>query len=195
MGQRDPRPRHRAGLIGITTHLDAMNLPPWLEAELRSDHAGETGAVLIYRGILAVSRDPSVHDFAVRHMATEQGHLRLIEQVLPAPRRSTLLPLWRVAGWLTGALPALFGRRAVFATIDAVESFVDHHYQQQIDRLDAAGSHPALRAMLAQCQEEEVHHRDEARGLGDGPPGPLLRLWLAMVDGGSKAAVAAARRI
>ena len=172
-----------------------MNLPPWLEAELRSDHAGETGAVLIYRGILAVSRDPSVRDFATRHMATEQGHLRLIEDELPASRRSALLPLWRVAGWLTGALPALFGARAVFATIDAVESFVDHHYQQQIERLDAEGTHPALRAMLARCQDEEVHHRDEARGLGVGAPGALLRLWIAMVDGGSKAAVAAAKRV
>ena len=38
--------------------LPLRDLPAWLEAELRSDHAGETGAVLIYRGILAFSRDP-----------------------------------------------------------------------------------------------------------------------------------------
>ncbi len=169
--------------------------PAWLEAELRSDHAGETGAVMIYRGILAVSRDAGVRDFAQRHMATEQGHLRLIEEVLPAAKHSVLLPVWRLAGFLTGALPALFGPRAVFATIDAVESFVDHHYQQQIDRLDAERSHPTLRAMLARCQEEEVHHRDEARGLGTAPPGLVLRLWTGMVDAGSKAAVMAARRI
>ena len=174
--------------------LPLRDLPDWLEAELRSDHAGETGAVLIYRGILALSRDAAVRDFAARHMTTEEGHLRLIEQVLPPARRSALLPIWRVAGWFTGALPALFGPRAVFATIDAVESFVDHHYQQQIDRLDAERSHPALRAMLARCQEEEVHHRDEARALGDSPPGLVLRAWVAMVDAGSKAAVAAAKR-
>jgi demethoxyubiquinone hydroxylase (CLK1/Coq7/Cat5 family) len=36
--------------------------------------------------------------------------------------------LWRVAGWLTGALPALFGRAAVLRTIDAVETFVEGHY-------------------------------------------------------------------
>ena len=34
-------------------------------------------------------------------------------------------------GWLTGAL-LLFGRKAIFATIEAVETFVDHHYAQQI---------------------------------------------------------------
>jgi ubiquinone biosynthesis monooxygenase Coq7 len=179
----------------LPPRIDAPPLPAWLDAELRSDHAGETGAVMIYRGILAVSRDPGVRDFATRHRATEQGHLALIEAVLPPARRSRLLPLWRIAGWLTGALPALAGPRAVYATIDAVESFVDHHYQQQIDRLDAEGGHPALRAMLARCQEEEVHHRDEARGLAAAPPGPLLRGWAWMVGAGSAAAVAAARQV
>ena len=155
--------------------IDAASLPPWLVAELRSDHAGEAGAVMIYRGILAISRDAGVRAFAARHMATEQGHLDLIEAVLPIRMRSRLLPAWRLAGWLTGALPALFGPRVVYATIDAVETFVDHHYQQQIDRLDAEGRLPDLRAMLVRCQEEELHHRDEARGLGPGAPGLLLR--------------------
>ncbi|MCZ8149187.1 MAG: demethoxyubiquinone hydroxylase family protein, partial [Roseomonas sp.] len=98
-------------------------IPDWLVRELRSDHAGETGAVMIYRGILAVSRDPGVRDFAARHGATEQGHLDLLEQLLPPAQRSRLLPIWKVAGFLTGALPALFGPRAVHVTIDAVESF------------------------------------------------------------------------
>jgi ubiquinone biosynthesis monooxygenase Coq7 len=171
------------------------NYPDWLVAELRSDHAGETGAVMIYRGILALCRDPDVRHFAERHMATEQGHLRLLEEVLPPARRSRLLPIWRVAGWLTGAIPALFGPRAVYATIDSVESFVDHHYQQQLDRLDAEHIFPELRAMLAKCQEEEIHHRDEARDLHGGMVGTLLRAWGAIVGAGSEAAVAAARRV
>ncbi|WP_337877038.1 demethoxyubiquinone hydroxylase family protein [Elioraea sp.] len=175
---------------------DRASLPPWLVAELRSDHAGETGAVMIYRGILAVSRDPAVRDFAERHKATEQGHLDLLDALLPPSDRSRLLPLWRLAGWLTEALPALFGPRAVFATIDAVESFVDHHYQAQIDRLDAERILPGIRALLEQCRIEEVHHRDEAREAGEGPRyGAALRLWGRIVGAGSAAAVAAARRI
>lgn len=175
---------------------DRSALPPWLVAELRSDHAGETGAVLIYRGILAVSRDPAVRDFAERHKATEQGHLDLLDDLLPPRDRSRLLPLWRVAGWLTGALPALFGARAVFATIDAVESFVDRHYQAQIDRLDAERILPEIRALLEHCRLEEVHHRDEAREAGEGPRyAAPLRLWGRIVGAGSAAAVAAAKRI
>lgn len=169
--------------------------PDWLVAELRSDHAGETGAVMIYRGILALCRDAPLREFAERHMATEEGHLRLLEEVLAPSERSRLLPMWRVAGWLTGAIPALFGPRAVYATIDAVESFVDHHYQQQLDRLDAEGIHPEIRALLAHCQEEEIHHRDEARELHGGGTGLLLRAWGWIVGSGSAAAVVAAKRI
>jgi ubiquinone biosynthesis monooxygenase Coq7 len=173
----------------------AEPLPRWLAAELRSDHAGESGAVCIYRGILALSRDPALRDFASRHRATEAQHLVLIEAVLPAAQRSLLLPIWRLAGWLTGALPALFGPRAVYATIDAVESFVDHHYRQQIDRLDAERIRPGLRATLEQCRIEEVAHRDEARGAGDPRPGRLLRGWAWLVGAGSAAAVSAAKRV
>lgn len=171
-----------------------QSIPSWLVAELRSDHAGETGAVMIYRGILAFCRDASLRDFAARHMETERGHLRLLEEVLPPAQRSRLLPVWRIAGWLTGALPSLIGPRAVYATIDAVESFVDHHYQQQIDRLDAERSHPAIRAMLARCQEEEVHHRDEARQAHGGMVNAALRGWSGLVGAGSAAAVMAAKR-
>jgi ubiquinone biosynthesis monooxygenase Coq7 len=180
----------------IVTHI-APNAPPfpaWLIAELRSDHAGEAGAVRIYRGILAVTKNPALRAFAANHGATEQTHLDLIETLLPPAQRSRLLPLWHIAGWLTGALPALFGPLAVYATIDAVETFVDHHYQQQIARLDAGKSHPAIRALLENCRQDEVHHRDEARGLAQ-PAGVILKLWCRMVAAGSEAAVGAARRI
>ena len=44
--------------------------------------------------------------FAQSHIKTEAEHLALIEQWLPSDRRSLLLGPWRLAGWLTGALPA-----------------------------------------------------------------------------------------
>jgi len=150
--------------------------------------------VWIYRGVLAVSRDPALRRFALRHGETERRHLARIEAVLPRPHHSRLLPLWRLAGWLTGALPALAGPRAVHITIDAVESFVDRHYTQQIDRLRAEGGDPALLALLEECRADEIHHRDEARGLHGGRPGPAGRLWARLVGSGSALAVAAARR-
>lgn len=168
---------------------------PGLVGDIRSDHAGETGAVMIYRGILAGCRDPAVRAFATQHLATEEQHLVLMDALLPARERSVLLPIWRVAGWLTGFLPALVGSRAVYATIDAVETFVDHHYEEQIVKLSADGPGGALRALLISCQADEVHHRDEARALDETRHGVLLRAWSWAVGFGSASAVSAARRI
>ena len=192
-----------ANLPGMSTTqnfgaTDLAALAPGVEGligDIRSDHAGETGAVMIYRGILAAARDPAVRAFATEHMATEQNHLDLLDALLPPGQRSVLLPIWRVAGFLTGFLPALVGSRAVYATIDAVETFVDHHYEEQIRKLPTTGPGGALRATLIQCQADEVHHRDEARDMQTAPHGALLRGWAWMVGAGSKAAVSAARRI
>lgn len=170
-------------------------MPQWLQQELRSDHAGEYGAVMIYRGVLAVSRDESVRQFAEHHLLTEQKHLALMDTLIPASGRTRLLPVWRVMGWLTGALPALLGRQAVFATIEAVETFVDHHYEQQVVRLNPQGEYGAIRQVLVDCQADEVSHRNEATLLASPNRSWLLRLWCAMVGSGSAAAVVVAKRV
>ena len=118
-----------------------------------------------------------------------------MEDIIPHHHRTRLLPIWRVMGWLTGAIPALFGRQAVFATIEAVETFVDHHYEQQIVRLEPGGKFDALRQMLADCQADEVSHRDEAAKLALPTRSVLMRLWSYVVGAGSAAAVVAAKRI
>jgi len=181
--------------------------PPALQRELRTDHAGEAGAVMIYRGVLAVARDATVRQFAQHHLATEARHLALIEGVVPPAGRSRLLALWRVAGWLTGALPACLGPRAVYATIEAVETFVDHHYATQLAQIDALlPGAPApeqerlrtLRALLADCREDELAHRDDARArrgaaARSGPAAWAGRAWVAVVGAGSAGAVRVSR--
>lgn len=179
-----------------TAHrAELEEMPRWLVQELRSDHAGETGAVAIYHGIEAVSRNEAVRSFAARHRATEQGHLELMEAIVAPAHRSRLLPLWRLAGWVTGALPALFGPRAVFVTIDAVETFVDAHYSAQIDALDRLGDRPALREILARCRDDELEHRDDARQAAGPDQGAVARAWSWVVGFGSNLGVAVARRL
>lgn len=188
--------------ITLLLDLPALTraLPGMLE-DLRSDHAGEAGAVMIYRGILAGTRDPALRRFAGDHLKTEQRHLEIMESLIPATARSLLLPLWRVAGWITGFLPALAGKHAVYATIASVERFVVTHYEEQIRRLSVEGSAGALRATLEACQLDEAHHRDEAEALDGVEPrgGPILgaalRLWTVLVGLGSRYAVMAARRL
>ena len=192
----------RPGMQRLAARLDAVGdgmYPRWLERDLRSDHAGESGAVAIYRGILAVSRCVRVREFAQRHMASEQRHLRTMELHLPPARRSKLLLLWRAAGFATGALPAIFGPRAVYITIEAVETFVDQHYLGQIERIDEMhdpeGRMVALREDLQACRLDEIAHRDEASSAGPSGRGWLARIWATTVAIGSMAGVAIARRI
>jgi ubiquinone biosynthesis monooxygenase Coq7 len=171
-------------------------LPSEVVADLRTDHAGETGAICIYQGVLQFARDPELRAFAQRHLATEQAHLHQIEAWLPRADRSRLLPVWRLAGWLTGAIPALLGPRAVYATIEAVERFVDQHYEEQVRRLEAHPELRSLRQTLLDCQGDEVAHRIEAAAArGPGKPATLLRVWCWLVDVGSKGAVAVCRHI
>jgi ubiquinone biosynthesis monooxygenase Coq7 len=171
-------------------------LPSWVFADLRTDHAGEVGAVCIYQGVLRFALDPALRSFAEHHLITEQKHLRLISAWLPLSRHSRLLPIWRFAGFLTGALPALFGPRAVYATIEAVETFVDHHYDQQVRALESQPAFNELRQTLLDCQADEVAHRDEAAASrGPDRSSVLLQAWCAMVGAGSKAAVALIRFI
>jgi ubiquinone biosynthesis monooxygenase Coq7 len=159
---------------------------------------------MIYRGILAITGDAAVRSFAQGHLATEAAHLAAIEQLLAPRYRSRLLPLWRGAGWLTGALPAWVGPRAVYATIEAVETFVDHHYTEQIesiDRLDPGRAHAALqalRAYLHSFRADEIDHREDAAARFDrhaSPPSTMLRLWIWAVGAGSRGAVKICRWI
>jgi 3-demethoxyubiquinol 3-hydroxylase len=188
----------RPQMQGMAQAFEAPRVAKELVGDLRSDQAGEMGAVWIYRGLLSVSRDAGVREFAKRHLATEQSHLDNINAVLPWPQRSRLLPLWRVAGFITGAIPPLFGQRAVYATIGAVETFVDQHYQHQIDKLQGRPEHAQLLDLLQQCQKDECEHRDESlnqKALVAKPAGWLLKAWCKLVGKGSSIAVELAKRI
>jgi ubiquinone biosynthesis monooxygenase Coq7 len=176
--------------------VPGQQLPPQVIADLRTDHAGEVGAVCIYKGVLMFCRDAALRDFAARHLATEQIHLKQVKEWLPPAHYSRLLPVWRLAGFLTGALPALFGPRAVYATIESVETFVDHHYEEQVQALQSQPELVHLRQTLQACQADEISHRDEAaQARGSFKMGFFLRMWCAMVARGSRHAVAVCRHI
>ena len=204
--------------------------PTWLREELRSDHAGETGACYIYRGALGAMELRSysskklssvlgiqtfcpyhslttqkAYTFSKRHLETEEAHLKLMEKLVPPSERSKLLPMWKLAGFTLGILPVLASptsTRAFFATIAAVETFVEKHYVGHIEPLEMDGSKPELVRLLRfvllriplvaklsfdfssrvsmapffrHCCDEEVGHKDEASEAADseGECGPI----------------------
>ena len=107
-----------------------MKICPWLVGEIRSDHAGETGEIWFYRGVLAVTRDAEVRDFAERHIETEMKHLELLEGWLSL--NELLFCLGGKWGVISGALLALFEATSTYSTVEVVEAFVVRRYGAQI---------------------------------------------------------------
>lgn len=175
--------------------LQTLPLGPDDIRDLRSDHAGEAGAVQIYRGILAISRNEVVRAFAREHLATEQRHLAFFEGWLTPGARSHALPVWKTAGWVLGATAALFGPACVFRTINAVETFVDDHYRAQIEVMGRDERLADLCAVLERFREDEVAHRDDAAQRASESPGRLARAWSWIIGAGSELGVAVARRV
>jgi ubiquinone biosynthesis monooxygenase Coq7 len=184
----------------VETVTQTYRLPREIRAQLRASHAGEFGAVWIYRGILLVNTlrgDKALASFAKEHMATEKEHLAAYEEIIHEYRGSFLLLLWAVAGFLTGALPALFGRNWVYYTIFCVESFVDKHYREQLQMFDVQNAPliVSFRASMRSFHADEVHHRDEALSAMSRRPSALMRLWGKLIGMGSSVAVKIAQVI
>ena len=175
--------------------FETLPLSPELISDLQSDHAGEAGAVAIYRGMLDVSRDIAVRRFALKHIRTELRHLHFFEHWLPHRHHSRLLFLWRAAGWLLGAVSALFGRQAVFRTVAAVETFVEKHYRAQIESMQSVPGLEPLVAVLQDFCAEEVHHCSDASARLTDSAGVLANAWTAVIAAGSILGVRVARRI
>jgi len=177
--------------------LNYADLP--LEAadvrDLRSDHAGEHGAVAIYIGMLDVTGDAGLRRFARRHLLAESRHLKFFQRFLPASGKSRLLPVWWLAGWLLGAGSALIGPRAAYRTVAAVEEFVERHYNAQIESMRERPGLDELSSRLAQFCADEVHHREDALRHGATEASIVGRLWSALIGGGSALGVLVARRV
>ena len=112
---------------------------------LRVDHAGEYGAVAIYKGQLAVfgrQHGRERINGQLEHMAAqEQEHLDAFDRLLVQNRvRPTALsPVWNAAGFALGAATALLGEKAAHACTEAVETVIEEHYGDQVAELEAAG--------------------------------------------------------
>jgi ubiquinone biosynthesis monooxygenase Coq7 len=165
---------------------------------LRVDHAGELGAVHIYRGQRAVLAGAAGKDRISEQLAHTQAqearHLARFDELLTAHRvRPTLMtPLWRAAGFALGAGTALIGERAVHACTEAVESVIEAHYAEQIAEI--ADRDPSLAAELSGFRDDELAHRDEAlaEGAREAPGYPVLA---AVIRAGCRVAIAISERV
>lgn len=146
---------------------------------IRVDQAGEFGATRIYEGQLAVMGDRGPHSAEIRHMAAQEAEHRARFDALLVKRgvRPTALhPFWSAAGYALGAGTALLGPEAAMACTAAVETEIEKHYSDQLDRLEATGADPELAEMIEAFRAEEREHLDSAiaNGAERAPAYPLL---------------------
>jgi ubiquinone biosynthesis monooxygenase Coq7 len=165
---------------------------------LRVDHAGEYGAVQIYRGQRAIfDRAKGREGVAATLKDMEEGeaaHLKTFDRLLAERRvRPTLLaPVWNAAGFALGAATALMGEKAAMAATAAVEDVIEKHYAEQAEELRE--TEPALAETVAAFRDDELGHKATAEALGaEAAPGyPLMR---AIIGAGCRIAIRLSEKV
>ena len=165
---------------------------------LRVDHAGEYGAVAIYRGQRAVfDRLPHKTQIAAEIAEMEAGeeeHLKTFDRLLAerGVRPTLLAPLWNAAGFGLGAATALMGEKAAMAATAAVEDVIEKHYGEQADALSA--DEPEIAATVRQFREDELGHKATAEQAG-AADAPGFEALSAVIRAGCRAAIRIAEKV
>ena len=140
-------------------------MKPTTEAMIRVNHAGEYGAVRIYKGQLAALKNSSQAPL-IQHMESqEKEHLQLFTQLIHERqiRPTVLQPLWHVGGFMMGYLTGLLGENAAHACTVAVEEVIEGHYEEQLQQLSIDPAEADLTAIIKRCQADEVAHKQTAQ--------------------------------
>lgn len=130
---------------------------------LKVNHAGEFGAVNIYRSQLFISKIfmkdlvPVIEDF----LTDEKRHLDIFWSEIKRRNGVKCKSYWLcgIGGYVMGFVSALMGRRGIMACTWAVENVVVNHLQNQITYLQAKDDIEALKTVEA-ILEDEQNHRD-----------------------------------
>jgi ubiquinone biosynthesis monooxygenase Coq7 len=131
---------------------------------LKVNHAGEYGAIRIYRAQIWVARRlyPDVVAFLEETLAHEINHCAMFRSAMPQrrarPCRATVL--WGNGGLILGFLTALMGREGIWICTAAVEGAVHKHLDDQLFFL--RDKDPELHALIDAIQAEELHHLNYA---------------------------------
>jgi len=129
---------------------------------MKVDHAGEHGAICIYRAQIWFARWRAPEMVGeLRHFLThERRHLALFGAELErrGRRRCRSFHFCGLGGFILGAVTGLIGRRAIAATTVAIETVVLRHMHEQMAEL--AVSDPAAAATLRNVIADEQEHHD-----------------------------------
>tara|TARA_R110002167_G_scaffold3743_17_gene18194 strand:- start:355 stop:933 length:579 start_codon:yes stop_codon:yes gene_type:complete len=127
---------------------------------LRVNHGGEHGAISIYGVQIAVARlrAPDLLPFLREALDHERSHRRRFRELMPTreAKPCRMMWIWGVGGGVLGLVTGLFGREAVLACTQAVETTVHRHLDDQIRW--ASGRDDDLRRVIDDIRLEEITH-------------------------------------
>ena len=143
---------------------------------IKVDHAGEFGAVNIYRGQILVARlsAPSIVHQLQHFLEHEKGHLQTFGVILAKRGIRRCRSFWfcGVGGFCLGVLTAMLGKPGIMACTAAVETVVTGHLVEQLSFMEAQGdleAHAAVSSIVA----EELEHQEA--GIAQGQHSFLYR--------------------
>lgn len=132
---------------------------------LKVNHAGEYGAIRIYRAQAWVARRlyPDVAGFLEQTLQHEIRHYSLFQTAMQArgARPCRVMSLWGNGGLVLGFLTALMGSQGIWICTAAVEAAVHRHLDDQLQFL--RDRDPELADLIHSIQGEELGHLEHAR--------------------------------
>jgi ubiquinone biosynthesis monooxygenase Coq7 len=132
---------------------------------VRVNHAGEYGAIRIYRAQIFVARRlyPDIADDLGEMLEHEIWHCTVFSAAMPARRSRPcrLISLWSTGGALLGFLTALTGRQGIWTCTAAVEAAVHRHLDDQLGFLATRDRdlHDAIRNIRVE-ELSHLHHAE-----------------------------------
>ena len=132
---------------------------------VRVNHAGEYGAIRIYRAQIAVARRlyPDIARDLGEMLEHEIRHCTVFSAAMPARRSRPcrLISLWARGGALLGFLTALTGRQGIWTCTAAVEAAVHRHLDDQLGFLATRDRdlHDAIRDIRVE-ELSHLHHAE-----------------------------------
>ena len=132
---------------------------------VRVNHAGEYGAIRIYRAQIAVARRlyPDIAEDLGEMLEHEIRHCAIFSAAMPVRRSRPcrLISLWSTGGALLGFLTALTGRQGIWTCTAAVEAAVHRHLDDQLGFLVTRDRdlHDAIRNIRVE-ELSHLHHAE-----------------------------------
>lgn len=146
---------------------------------MKVDHAGELGAVCVYRAQrwAARWRAPEMVTELDEFLSHERAHRALFEaELLRRGRpRCRSFALCATGGFVLGILTGLAGRQAIAATTVAIERVVLRHIHEQVRALEGVDDRAA--ATLRHILVDEQDHHDRSAERVD-----RTTLWARVID-------------